>query len=868
MSNHQDRIDQLNRKLEILLGKQELLKSEQDILQSKQEILQGRQKNFAINLMEIYQEIEAVKQMRPEDLVIPDDSYQETVDSSAESEEATTQTDTTQPVQDENTEVPIAAFSETSDFEVIAEKASPEQAEPKAPHGENTSSVPGQTERPIANERTNAPEQDIPTGTTPLIDGQAAHQSPPTKSSLEKFIGENLISKLGIAITVNGVAIFAKYSIENNLISPLTRIIIGYLAGLGLIGFGMKLKAKYENFSAVLISGALATLYFITFAAYSFYGLFPQLVAFGLMLMITVFGVVAALNYNKQVIAHIGLVGAYAVPFLLSSGSGDVVTLFTYTAIINVGILVISLKKYWKPLFYSAFVLTWLIFISWNSLSYEPGEHFGTALFYASLFFVIFYVTFLAYKLAKSEQFQKSDIVLVLLNSFIYYALGYGILNHHDEGEHFLGLFTVGNAIAHFAVATLLHRKKLADRNLFYLISGLVMVFITIAVPVQLDGNWVTLLWTLQAVLLFWVGRTKGIPFYEKLSYPLMLLGFLSLMQDWSEGYDSYFVDANTLTPILNSYFLTSVLFIAAFSGIYWINATRPASKEFKNRGILQLISYLIPAILIGTTYAAFFLEIEQYGQQRYYASEISETMEYGGVELHNNHALLDFNRVWLFVYTLLFLSALGLVNIKKIKNRVLGIVTLVAGLITTLLFLGGGLFMLSELRESYINRGTNEFYDITFFYVGIRYVAFAALALMLFALRKLTLQKFMNIQFNVPAEIIMHICSLWILSSELLNWMDIAGSSQTYKLGLSILWGVYALLLIALGIKKSKAYLRIGGMILFAITLLKLFFYDIAALDTISKTVVFISLGILMLIVSFLYNKYKARISGNPKPM
>tara|TARA_R110002020_G_scaffold466285_2_gene688741 strand:+ start:11189 stop:11689 length:501 start_codon:yes stop_codon:yes gene_type:complete len=62
---------------------------------------------------------------------------------------------------------------------------------------------------------------------------------PKVKSDLEKFIGENLINKIGIIITVMGVAIGAKYSIENDLISPLTRIILGYLTGLGLLGFGM-----------------------------------------------------------------------------------------------------------------------------------------------------------------------------------------------------------------------------------------------------------------------------------------------------------------------------------------------------------------------------------------------------------------------------------------------------------------------------------------------------------------------------------------------------------------------------------------------------------------------------------------------------
>ena len=87
---------------------------------------------------------------------------------------------------------------------------------------------------------------------------------------------------------------------------------------------------------------------------------------------------------------------------------------------------------------------------------------------------------------------------------------------------------------------------------------------------------------------------------------------------------------------------------------------------------------------------------------------------------------------------------------------------------------------------------------------------------------------------------------------------MSIMKFSQSDKIGLSILWGVYALLLIVLGIWKNKKHFRIGAIALFAVTLIKLFIYDISYLDTIAKTIVFVSLGILLLIISFLYNKYK----------
>ena len=206
-------------------------------------------------------------------------------------------------------------------------------------------------------------------------------------------------------------------------------------------------------------------------------------------------------------------------------------------AIINIGILVLSFKKYWKPLYYVSFVLTWLIYFTWFASSYDLNEAFTTALTFASLFFIIFYTTFLAYKLLKKEPFEILDIILLLINSFVFYGFGYAILDDHETGSQLLGFFTLCNAILHFIVSVIIYRLKLADKNLFYLVAGLVLVFITIAIPVQLDGNWVTLLWVGEAVLLFWIGRTKNISVYEYLSYPLMALATFSLYQDWSNVY-------------------------------------------------------------------------------------------------------------------------------------------------------------------------------------------------------------------------------------------------------------------------------------------------------------------------------------------
>jgi uncharacterized membrane protein len=330
------------------------------------------------------------------------------------------------------------------------------------------------------------------------------------------------------------------------------------------MGVGIKLKERYPHYSAVLVSGAIAILYFDTYAAYSFYDLIPQAIAFVMMFIFTCFAVVAAISYNKQIIAHIGLVGAYAVPFLLSNGSDRPQVLFSYMTIINIGILVTAFKKYWKPLYWVSFMLTWAIFLFWLPSRYSEHPHFGLSLFFLTIFFATFYGVFLAYKLNQNEKFSKQDVVLILVNSFIFYATGYTILEGNKIGVQLLGVFTLLNALIHFGVSSLLFKRESIDKNLFYLIVGLVLLFITITVPVQLDGHWVTLIWALEAAILFWIGRTKAVGMYEKMSYPVMIVALFSLLQDWGIGYNDYFDSFQKMlrfSPIINVNFLSSVLF-------------------------------------------------------------------------------------------------------------------------------------------------------------------------------------------------------------------------------------------------------------------------------------------------------------------
>ncbi|GHM98728.1 membrane protein [Cytophagales bacterium WSM2-2] len=698
--------------------------------------------------------------------------------------------------------------------------------------------------------------------TTPAA--EAAKDGPVTpavakeKTPLEEFIGTNLLNKIGIAILVLGISYGVKYSIDHNLINPVTRIFLGYVMGVAMVLVAFKLKANYRTFSAVILSGAMASLYFITFAAYDFYALIPQGLAFAMMVLFTAFTVFASLQYDQKVIAIIGLVGAYGVPFLLSDGSGRVIILFSYITIVNAGILVLAFKKTWKALYYTAFALTWIIFAFWYMDRFSVQSHLWTSLAFSTIFFITFYITFLAYKLIQGEPFKLTDIALLLANSFIYYGFGYASIDDHEKGDLFLGLFTVFNAVLHFIACAVVFKRKEVTRETFYLVAGMVLVYLTLAVPVQLNGNWVTLIWAGESALLFWIGRTKSLVVFERLSYALVLLTIGSLMDDW-KGYDLYAKDQPEyfVRMFLNIHFLTSVLVLAAFGWILKLNFSN--SLKASSDEISLVFSWVMATLSALILYFAFYKEIFTFWQQRYIDSEV---MVYSGQGYDPypiwDYDLNNFKILFLLIYSAIFGIAISLANQRFIKNDKLTIVCTSFNAFILFLFVVVGLVSLASLRTSYINQTDVRFYFRDFRHIGIRYLSY----LFMLPLVGVNRQHMKNALFNATLRAIevtlLHIFILAVLSSELVNLLELGGIHESLKLGLSILWGAYALMLIVIGLKQKLKELRVMAIVLFSITILKLFLYDMADMSTIAKTIVMIILGVLMLIASFLYNKVK----------
>src|SRR5690606_30509009 len=238
----------------------------------------------------------------------------------------------------------------------------------------------------------------------------------------------------------------------------------------------------------VLVGGGIAVLYFTIAIAFHEYQIFPQAIAFVLMVVITAFTVVLSLGYNRVELAVFAILGGFGSPFMVSTGEGNYVVLFTYMLILNGGMLALAYQKKWRIINFICYFFTIVIFGSWLGTRFEDnntGMLWGGLLF-ATLFYLTFFAMNIVNNLRRSIPFQAPEIAVLLSNTFFYFSAGIYILNN-DLGADYRGLFTSTLAVFNFIFAYVLYKHVNADRNLVFMLIGLVLTFVSLAAPIQLE---------------------------------------------------------------------------------------------------------------------------------------------------------------------------------------------------------------------------------------------------------------------------------------------------------------------------------------------------------------------------------------------
>lgn len=387
------------------------------------------------------------------------------------------------------------------------------------------------------------------------------------KVNYEKFIGENLFGKIGILVFVIGVGFFVKYAIDKDWINETLRTVLGFLTGSALLVVAERLQKKYRTFSSLLAGGAFAVFYLTVAIAFHFYHLFPQTVAFIILIVITLFMSILSVLYDRRELAIISLVGGFLAPFIVSSGDGNYMVLFTYISILNLGMFGLSIYKKWGELPVIAFVFTYLVM----GLFLLTGYSTGTAIIsvhlfaFATLFYFIFLLPILSILRIEAIKKNRGLLLVIITNNFIYLLLGILFLRNMELAFKSEGLLSLFIAIINLVLVIWLRMSKKDYKFLIYAMLGLVLTFVSITIPIQLDGNYITLFWAAEMVLLLWLYVKSKIWIYERATLVLMGLTLISYLMDVSAVILS---SPSSDTIFLNSSFATS-LFVGLAAGAF-----------------------------------------------------------------------------------------------------------------------------------------------------------------------------------------------------------------------------------------------------------------------------------------------------------
>ena len=599
----------------------------------------------------------------------------------------------------------------------------------------------------------------------------------------EKFIGENLFGKIGILIFVIGVGFFVKYAIDKNWINETFRTVLGFLTGAVLLVVAERLQKKYRTF---------------------------------ILIGVTVFMSVLSVVYNRRELAIISLVGGFLAPFIVSSGEGSYLVLFTYVSILNLGMFGLSIYKKWGELPMISFVFTWLIMGIFLLFSYTSSSTVisGHLFLFTTLFYFIFLLPVFSILRGEDMRTMSRGLVFVIItNNFIYLLSGALFLRNMGWSFKASGLLSLFIALVNLGLVLWLWKSRKDYKFLVYTTLGLVLTFVSITVPIQLDGNCITLVWASEMVLLLWLYIKSRIRVYEYAAKILVGLTFISYLMDI---YNVVMHEHHAVSTIfLNSSFATSLfvgLAMGAFAllmGYYrpFFSTARQLEYGFWNPFML----FVSVAILYYTFMMEFHLHFE--GATRSGA---------------------------MFLFTAIAISSVCYSFRKRFPiTQCLTFYMLAIG-INTLVYI--------------INIWGDQWENMAFVPVVLRWFTAAfVIANICYVARQYYLLIGIKSRFTIYLNILVTL--LWVTMVRSFLWQV---GVDDFSAGLSLSLSIAGFVQMGLGMRLHQKVMRMISLSTFGIVLLKLVFDDLWAMPTIGKIIVFIILGLILLILSFLYQKLK----------
>ena len=381
-------------------------------------------------------------------------------------------------------------------------------------------------------------------------------------AQLESVIGRRWVGWAAVVVILFATAFFLKYAFDNRWIGELGRVSIGIAFGIGMSLAGFRYKEKgWRIFSQILTAGGVVLLYLSNYAAFGYYHLVGQKTAFAFLAILVAEAAALSLVYSAPAIAIMALVGGFLTPLLLHSDHDQYRSFFVYIFVLDAGAL--ALLKHWRGLSSVAYFGTQLLFWIWYDQNYHHQKR-GAVLVFQTAIFLLFLLAHLGRELWRRESATLEDALLLLVNPFAFFATTYTLLNttHHE----WMGVFAIGMAILYAGSAKILLSRSAGSRREILLLIAVALTFVTIAIPIQLRSNWITIAWAVEGLAILWAALEIRSVRLRAHAFSLFGLAFVKLLfWDTPYGYRPAF------TPVFNRYFLSSLAVIACFLGAVYL---------------------------------------------------------------------------------------------------------------------------------------------------------------------------------------------------------------------------------------------------------------------------------------------------------
>jgi uncharacterized membrane protein len=305
------------------------------------------------------------------------------------------------------------------------------------------------------------------------------------------------------------------------------------------------------------------------------------------MAIVTASTAALAIKQDAEILAAIALTGGFATPLLLTTGQNREIQLFSYVALLSAASVVMVAFKPWRRLLLLSYAGTLLLYIAWNHEYYYNNEFAATFIF-ATIFFAIFAIAPLVSKTPEGAvSLPHLPATLIFINTGVYFLQTYAMVSSSDIDKTAMAWFALVLAALHIGLSRIAGRRMPASAEMMRLLHlALAVALITIAIPIRLDGHWITVGWLVEAGVLLWVADRIGARFLHYLAASALALGVVRLL-----AIDNFDVD----TVLLNSRMATYLLAMAVLALLAWFSLKHAEEYEFDR----QLAAFAMIAVSV-----------------------------------------------------------------------------------------------------------------------------------------------------------------------------------------------------------------------------------------------------------------------------